>query len=119
MHRSSQRTDRCIASPTRGPTVRLDTLTISARNHTAVLVNEGWVGLTDVVELHDNVGANDMLYGDTLLGLHHKSGSDRKKTWAERGGATHTVSIVGSPVNGLVKRAPCSVIFVNRLRDTS
>ena len=30
MHRSSQRTDRSIASPTRGPTVRLDTLAISA-----------------------------------------------------------------------------------------
>jgi hypothetical protein len=26
-------------------------------------------GLTDVIELHDNVGANSMLYGDTLLRL--------------------------------------------------
>ena len=30
-----------------------------------------------------------------------------------------TVSIVDSPVNGLAKRAPSSVIFVNLLRDTS
>lgn len=30
-----------------------------------------------------------------------------------------TVSIVGSPVNGLANSAPSSVIFVNLLRETS
>jgi hypothetical protein len=31
----------------------------------------------------------------------------------------HTVNIVGSPLNGLAKRAPSSEIVVNLLRETS
>ena len=30
-----------------------------------------------------------------------------------------TVNIVGSPLNGLLKRAPSSVIFVNLLSETN
>lgn len=90
MQRSSQRTERREASATRGPVVREDTgedkvkirIKIQRRveerrrktDDAEMALNAGSTRqkkllLTDVVELHDNVGSDRVLDGDALFGL--------------------------------------------------
>ena len=68
IHLSNHRMVRCVASATLGPTVRLETITHGTllRNPSRNELNR----LTYIVELHDDVSANSMLYRDTFFGLH-------------------------------------------------
>ena len=68
---------------------------------------------TYIVQLHDDISSDNVLYWYASFWLQITSGRREKRR------TSLAVSIVGSPVNGLANRAPSSVIVVNLLKETS
>lgn len=100
-----------MASPTRGPTVRL--LTEIRQDIRRLYAT--FQGPTDVIQLHDYIRTDGVLYRNAFLwlGIATSVALNTHSVWQI------TVNMVGSPVKGLENRAPSSVMVVNLLRETS
>jgi hypothetical protein len=77
--------ERCVASSTLGPVVRLGTTSACSRINTiSIILKDVKDAPTNVIKLHNDVRSNGVLYGDRLLWC-KESGLPRK--WTRKQGS--------------------------------